>query len=279
MAFDATCSRLRMGGTLAGSVISGGTVIDAGGIAIETYSGIWGIPGRRGADSPLLNVDGERFAPGKPYRARDLTLNFVAYDTDATGVITLSDGRREHLEFNRDAILGLLTAGSGRVILEQDVADGTGPPISVLTRFIEIEVLTAAEFSQGPIFDTGSGSYRIPVFVHAAYPMWQSEVLTTAVAPATIVNAGNGRISNTVINATGAGTMTHDDGDEQGPYSLITNAACDIDIGRQRVTLAGVLADNLMDPPERDFWMRFEGGITNVTVPGGWTVQYRDHFV
>ena len=270
MTFDTACSRLRLGGSISGSVLSGGTTIDAAGIAISTSTGMLGHPGYRGANPQLLGSDGSFHQTSKPLRARNLTLNFRAYGRDATGLVVTSVG--EHLEANMDQILELIDGAGEQIILERDMADGT-------TRWIQIQNLVAASFAEGTFFNPSMGSYDLPVFAVAAYPYWQSEAEhTQVVTPGadTIVNAGNARISNAVFALAGAGSFTNDDSGDV----LTATAVVTVDVGLRTISNAGSPTPGRLDPPNRDYWFRLGKGTTNVTAAAvNTTVTYRDHWL
>lgn len=267
--FDTSCSRLRLGGTISGSTLTGGTTIDAGGIAISSWDGLLAFPGFRGLNPQLLGSDGEYHRENKPYRAKTMTLNFVAYGRDATATVTTSV--REHLEANLDDIMELIAGGGEQAILERDMADGT-------TRWIKIQTLAAAGIVRGPLFGNGMGSYALPVVVTAAYPFWQSETLNTQVITPgadTVVNDGNARISNAELVFAGAGSITNNDTGDV----LTATAACTVDVGTRQISNAGSPTPGRLDPPNRDWWFRFQKGTTNVTVAtSNVTVNYRDHW-
>lgn len=272
MTFDSACSRLRLGGSISGSTLSGGTVIDAGGIAISTWDGMLGFPGFRGVNLPLLGSDGEYHRTGKPYNARIVTLNFRAYGRDATATVTSSV--REHLEANMDDILELIAGAGEQAILERDMADGS-------TRWIRIQPLAAAQYITAPFFNNAMGSYDLPVIASAAYPFWQSETETTTVIPigaGAIPNLGNARIANGKFTFAGAGSITNNTNGD----ALVATAACLVDVGTRQISNGGSPTPGRLDPPNRDHWFHTNngGGSSAVTVAGAQvTVVTRDHWL
>ena len=270
MVFDASCSRLRLGGTISGSTLSGGTVIDAGGIAITSQSGLYQFPGFRGLNPQLLGSDGQFHRTRKPYRAKQIVLNFRAYGRDATGTVTTT--KREHLEANLEDIFELIAGDGEQAILERDMADGT-------IRWIQIQTLQAAAFAQSSFFNNEMGAYDLPVFATAAYPFWQSELQTTQVIPAgadTIVNLGNARISNLNLAFAGAGSFTNDDDGDV----VTATAAVTVDVGNKTISNGGAPTPGRMDPPNREGdWFRVGPGTTNVTAAGTTvTAIWRSHW-
>jgi len=267
--FNAACSRLRLGGSISGSTLSGGTLIDTGGIAVSSRSGLYGFSGYRGSNPQLLGSDGQYHRSGKPVRAKTLTVNLRAYGRDATGTVVSSVG--QHLETNMDDILELIAGAGEQVILERDMEDGS-------TRWIKVQPLVESLFSEGAYFNSSMAAYELPVIFTAAYPYWQSETLHSdviAVGSDTIVNAGNARISNATYLFAGAGTFTNDDDGDV----LTATDACLVDVGTRQISNGGSPTPGRMDPPNRDWWMRLRPGTTNVTVTGSQvTVGYRDHW-
>ncbi|MCP4897372.1 MAG: hypothetical protein GY906_10410 [bacterium] len=271
MTFDTACSRLRLGGSISGSVLSGGTVIDAGGIAISTRSGMYGFSGYKGQNPQLLGSDGQFYRERKPVRAKTLTLNFRAYGRDATGTVTTSVG--EHLEANMDDIMELIAGAGEQVILERDMENGD-------IRWIQIQPLVESQFIEGAFFNQAMGSYDFPVICSAAYPYWQSEELKSKLldpggSPDTVVQVGNARISNATYTFPGASILTNTDNGD----ILEVNAACLVDVGQRQISNGGSPTPGRLEPPNRLHWMWLGAGTTNVTiVTNQCTVSYRDHW-
>lgn len=273
MTYLTSCARLRLGGTISGSTITGGTVIESGGIALVSWDGLLGTPGRDGADQKLIGSDGDYRQPGKPYQSRLITLGLIAYDRDATGSLVTT--RREHLETNLDTLLGLLDGNQETVILERDMADGT-------TRWIELEALDAASFVRGQIFGTQHSGYQLTQFMKAAYPFWQSETeYSQAVAGAqAITNAGNARISNMKLSYAGDSVLTHVDTGDTLTIAGATVPPVVIDVKARTIVENSVNADNLLGAPDKDYWMRWGAGTINLSASAATvTVTWRDHWL
>ncbi len=273
MTYLTSCARLRLGGTVSGSTITGGTVIESGGIALVSWDGLLGSLGRDGTDQKLIGTDGDYRQSGKPYQSRLITLGLIAYDRDATG--SLITTRREHLETNLDTLLGLLDGNEETVILERDMADGT-------TRWIELEALQGASMVRGQIFGTSHSGYQLTQFVKAAYPFWQSETeKTQAVAGAqAIVNAGNARISNMKLSYAGDSILTHVDTGDTLTITGSTVPPVVIDVKARTIVENSVNADNLLGAPDQDYWMRWGAGTINLNVSAATvTVTWRDHWL
>jgi hypothetical protein len=268
MSLPVHCQRMRMGGVVSGSAISGGTLLETYGRNLMVYDGIMGHAGKRGSNAPLLGQDGSRHMRDKPYRERLMTLQLVAYSRGDDGTITLPGGGQEHLEDNIDLMLDLLTADDEQVILEQDWTGGT--------RWIAAEAMDAATFSRGPIFGDALASYVISQVVVAAYPFWQSEALITTVVngAGSVPNAGNARISNPVLVFNGNGTFENIDTGEEITVSG-AGGALTVDVGAGQITQGGVPAARRVTVNTRH-WMRFGRGSTAVTSTVSVQVRTRD---
>jgi len=281
VSFPTSCQRLRMGGVVSGSSITGGTVIESGGIALASWDGILGYPGRVGEDAPILGRDGAH-RNTKTYRERLVNVAFLARDRDATGTIVLPDGRRQHLQVNLDGIASLIDGAGATVILERDLADGAG---GTVTRWIELEAVEASTpVRRSALFGPSHSAYEVVQQFRAAYPMWQSETLhtdtlTQAGSPNVIANAGNGRISNAVLVFAADSLVTH--GTDAATLEITGSAgAVTVDIGAASITNGGGSADNLLEPPAQACWMRLYPGANALTVTGANVdLSWRDHWL
>jgi hypothetical protein len=260
--------RIRFGGTITGSTITGGTSVESQAIGLTNHSGYLGHPGRSGFNSRLLGTDGSYYRP-KPTAPRVFTMSVAAWDRDSAGTITAPNGKCEELEDNQDTLLGLIEANGGQFMIERDMEDTT-------TRWIMAEVNGPAYFVEGPLFGEVHAAYTLLIPLLAAYPYWQSETLNTEAGGATLVNDGNGRISNSVITLGGSATLEND---ETGDViENLDGSAIIVDVGARTVTQGGNPADALLDPATPE-WMRFVGGTNNLTTSGSVSISYRDHFV
>lgn len=272
-----TCDRIRFGGSISGSTLSGGTVVEGTALALQDgHAGLIGHPGFRVQDQARLGMDGDWYLPDKSYNSRIMTLSIAAWDRDATGTITAAGGRCEELEDNIDTLLELLDGDGGRFIIERDMTDGT-------TRWIRAQVSGQVTATTGPVFGESTSAYTLIIPLRCPYPLWQSETQhSQAVSGAdTIVNAGNARIANAILAFSGDGTFTNSDGDEDGAsYDLVVSgsvATVTVDVGEATVTQSGSSADNLLTP-DKPWWLRLGKGTTNVTSTVSVTVTYRDHW-
>lgn len=268
----ADCDRIRFGGTITGSTLTGGTIVESQAIGLTSWSGLLGHPGKRGVNSTLLGQDGQYWRP-KNYAARVMTLSVAAWDRNASGTITAPNGRCEELDDNQDTLLELIDGNGGEFIIEYDHAGGD-------TRWIRAEVAGPATYTDGPVFGSRHAARTLLVPLTAAYPFWQSETLHTDTLSGsdTVVNAGNGRIGNAVLTFSGdltfTNTTTGDVLEVDGSTAAVT-----VDVGARTVTMSGSPADGVLLPAEQ-YWMRFQKGTNNVTVSTGTVgVEFRDHWL
>lgn len=259
--------RLRFGGSISGSTLSGGTSVESAAIGITDWGGLWGHPGFRGVNPTLLSQDGSQFRR-KPYGPRIMTLSVAVWNRDAQGTITAPDGACEELDLNRDTLLTLVDGDGGQFIIEDEQTDGD-------IRWIRAAVSGPANFIQGPLFGGKHAAYTLLLPLMAAYPFWQSETLHDETVTTSLVNAGNGRIGNAVITLGGSASIANDEGDE---LVNLDGTAIVVDVGARTVTQGGNPADNLLDVAT-GFWMRFGRGTTTLTTAGTVDVEFRDHWL
>lgn len=270
------CDRVRIGGTISGSTLSGGTLIESQAIGLLNWNGMYGHPGFKGGDWAQFGQDGEQPRPSKRYAPRFPVLTIAVWDRTALGTVTAPGGRCEELDDNLDTFMGLIDgdsgSGVGQFILERDQTDGT-------TRWIACELNGPVTGVQGPVFGSTTSAYTFVVPLRCAYPMWQSEVLnsTTLSGPDSLIQLGNGRIANAVLTYAGAGVLTIF-GEAGGGYTLETTGAAVVDVGNFTVTSGGLPVDNLLIP-SRPWWANFRRNttVTSSTVSVG--VSYRDHWL
>lgn len=284
MTYPASCQRLRIGGTISGSVLSGGTVLESAGRNFLIWDGLMGNVGKRGSNVPLLGRDGSKHLVGKPYRERLFTLALIAYDRDDTGLITL-DGRFSHLEDNIDLMLRLLSPDDDeQVIIERTIHLGeTASGETETIRWILGEAIDPANFIRGPVFGVPHSSYAITVPMVAAYPFWQSEAEESDVvngANVIVVNDGNARDSAAVYTFAGNGTLTHND---TGLIMAVAGAANPVEIDMAAGTIiedpggTPVRADRRMTPNRRA-WMMLRRGNNDLTSTVSVTIKHRHQY-
>jgi hypothetical protein len=268
------CDRIRIGGTVSGSSITGGTTIGGQDIAITSYSGLQGFPGRRGQVAETLARDGGGRPNDWDYRPRLLTLNVAAYDLGADGSFDMGITERcEQLEANIDTLMGLVNGDTdGDVVIERDMADGS-------TRWISGIVLEAFDLNEGPIFGAGAAAYQATVFVRCPHPWWQSETLNTQTisGAGTVTVAGNVRLSNPVLTFAGDSVLSMPGGVSLSVVG--SSGAVVVDVGNRTVTEAGAPADSLLRPSHR-YWARLDVGSNAVNRTGAnIDIDWRDQWI
>lgn len=246
------CQRIRIGGTVSGSAISGGTLIETHGMNLLSWDGIHGYPGRVGSDSLPVGGDGASRNASKLYRPRLLTLALVVYNRDADNLITLADAET-HLFDNMDTILGLIAGSDETVILERDMPDGT-------TRWIEFEATQPASFNRGPIFGYPHASYAMILPVVCWWPFWQTKIQTTTAFATGFTPAGNAPHSP-ILSFTSNGRVTHV---ESAEYVEITGATfgnpVTVDCQKRTVQQNGLNVDGYFTH-SGPRWLRFTAGV------------------
>lgn len=264
------CSRIRVGGTITGSTLSGGTVIESQAIGLESWDGLYGIPGFKGTDWAQYGQSGLAYRPRKKTAPRYLTLTVNAWDRGADGTITAPGGRCEELADNIDTLTGLFYAAGEQFILERDQPDGT-------TRWIRAQLSAPAVALRGAMFGSAHSSYTFTLPLVCAYPWWQSEAeLSTTLSGAdSLVQSGNAPIENAVLVFAGDGTLTAD-----GVTLTVagSGAAVTVDVGALTVTEGGSPADNVLTPSSPD-WLIFGPGTTVTSGTASVGVTYRDSWV
>lgn len=163
------CSRLRLGGTTLDGIY-----------ALHPYSwdGLWGWPGRRGDNPPVIGRSGTYRVPSKEAAERVITLGVQIRRRASDGSVSLPAGECEHLEANQDNLLGLV-GSEDLLTLEWDRASGT-------SRFLEVECIDAA-----PVVWHGD-EQRLALVMRANYPAWRLSGTPTTVVVSAPVNVNPG---------------------------------------------------------------------------------------
>ena len=259
------CQRVRVGGVVSGSTITGGQNLETFGYGFEVWGGSLASPPPVGADPRVLYLDGR--PKGRRYwDGKQIVLSLIVLYVDpATGNILTSRG--EHLEGNTDTLLGLLVTDAP-VVIERDQADGS-------TRFIEGWV--AAAFPVGQEKDVRS----LVVPVDCVTPWWQgkTEHSTTITGSGNITTLGNApNVSNPIINFPGDGLLTHTTSGDTVQVTGSTGAVT-VDVGRRTVMMGGNPAANVLRVSS-GHWLRMVKGLNTFTEVGANpTIKYRDQWV
>lgn len=221
------CSRLRLESTTLDGIYA---------LHPFNWDGLWGFPGRRGSNPPVIGRSGTYRVPSKEAAERRATLGVQIRRKASDGTTPLEGC--EHLEVNQDTILGLV--GSGELLtLEWDRADGT-------THFLEVEVTDAA-----PVSHVGN-ERRITLVMLAPYPQWQLAGTPTTsnigAGPVNINPGGNAPVENALLSFSADGKLTNSlTGDGIGVNAPSYAQPVLIDLATGEVTQGGLQAGQYVD--------------------------------
>ena len=258
----ATCSDLRLGGTLSGTGITGGTSINDTALSVEDWSTILGSPGMAGGVVQVNGRPGGYVAGDRLGLPRFPTLNMVVGDLNHSGGLT-EPTSAEQKQTNTDELLALVTNPAGNY-LEVDMPDGT-------SRFIYVYNFDAAPVSQ----PRRQRSIRVPMISNYTY--WKeggNQSSDTIAGPDSLVVGGNREVYDAVLVFAGDGTFTH----STLGWSLEVDGstgAVTVDLGARTVTQASLPADNLLIRNNRN-WGWFTVGANAVTSDVSVAVTWRD---
>ena len=157
-----TCNRLRLGGTVSGSTISGGTSIQNDRLfTISPRRTVGASRPARWKPQPSLSSTDSSGGQANDRCPRQITLSVEVMDRDANGLIPTTRGAQ--WEANMDLLLELVDGNGESVILERDMADGS-------TRFLECEAITPWAFSDG--------LRTVPTFPISGRSRWNATIPT-----------------------------------------------------------------------------------------------------
>lgn len=257
------CSDLRLGGTLSGSGITGGTDINSVGIGVSDWSGLFLQPGLSYTPFYAAGRPGGWLTGDGLPKDRFLTLNMQLTRWSATPATT----EAETLWDNTDQFLALLQSPN---YLEVDLPDST-------SRFIQVVSIDPAFISQ-PL-----RTRRISVPLYSAMPYWKAggaESTDSISGADTLVVGGNAPLLDAVLTFGAAGTFTGPGGWTLTIASLPMGATSVIvDMGaRTVVTNTGASADGVFTHSDAD-WGSFQPGNNSVSATTTVGVAYRSSWV
>lgn len=262
-----TCNDLRLGGTLSGTGISGGTSINSTALMVADWSqllGSWGMSGQM----QVVNGRWGGYISGDLLgRERYPTLNMAITPLAAGASSGFSDTQ---LQTNTDTFLELLTDPDGNY-LEVDMPDGT-------SRFLFVYNLDAAPISQPRRFRTISAPLVSP---YAYWKQGGDESTQTISGAANMIVEGNREVWDAVIEFSGDGTFTHND---LGWAIEVTGsgAAVTVDLGARTVTESGSPATNRIRRTPASgkgpIWGWFVAGTNSITTTVSCDVTWRPSY-
>ena len=162
-----------------------------------SWDGLWGFPGRRGVNVPVIGRPGSYRVEGKETEERIATLGIQIRRRSSTGTITLPGGACEHVEANQDLILGLMGSDDLQT-LEWDGCDG-------VMRYLEVEFVEPA-----PIAHVGL-ERQLPVVLRAPYPYWREADVSSPITsgPTNVNPGGNAPVEDCTLSFAAAGRITN----------------------------------------------------------------------
>lgn len=263
-----TCDRMRLGGTVSGSTISGGTSIQNDSLFVITLSGLLGHPGRRGGNVGVPFLDGQLRRSGKRSLPRQIILTVEVMDRDQFGLIPTTRG--EQWEENMDLLMALVDGEGETVILERDMSDGT-------TRYLECEALQPWPFTDG-LRTRDHVSYIAAIPLECPHPYWQSEQEFSKALTGAFIPPGTATLFNHAWSVSGAGTIHHEQTGADVTVSAGTFPVL-IDFGKRTVKVNTADASNRVTFNKAE-WLRFKSGVTQTfTGSLGGTQTYRSQFL
>ena len=259
-----TCDDLRLGGTLSGSGITGGTTINGTALAVDDWSGIFGHAGISFTPVEVSGRPGSYLVGDGLGRARFPILNMRVDPLGPAGILTAPDAC-EQIWDNTDIFLALLANPAGQY-LEVDLPDTT-------KRFIQVFALESAVVSQ-PV-----KVRRISVPLISPNPYWRAggtQSTDTISGADTIVAAGTVNVYDPVFVFSSNGTFTHSG---LGWTLTITGAvsAVTVDVGARTVKQAGINRDDLLTV-NNSKWAWLTPGNNSVTSSVSTVVTWRNSF-
>jgi hypothetical protein len=263
-----TCDDLRLGGTLSGAGLTGGTSINDTSISVADWSGLFGTVGQSGRlvdvyGRPGVYVAGDRLPRN---RLLSLAVNIHRFDQESCTPSELA------LMENTDTFLDLASTRDG-VYLEVDLPDAS-------TRFTRV-----INLDPGPINQPAATRSAIIPFVAPWGHWWQGGAQSSDVISGadTLIVAGTQTIYDAVLSFGANGTFTHSG---LGWAIEVTGAGgfpVLVDLGNRTVTVAGVPATNRLRRTtvegEGRVWGWFEVGSNSVTATTAVTVTWRNQWL
>lgn len=249
-----TCDDLRLGGTLSGAGITGGTSINNTGIGVEDWSRLLGTPGITGQVVEVFGRPGGYLAGDRLGQPRFPTLNMFLTGWDTMGGSTWVDTQ---LQDNTDDFMALLTNPTGNY-LEVDLPDTT-------SRFLYVYNLDPAPINQPREVRTISAP------LYSSMPYWKeggNQDTDTINGTDTLTVGGNREVYDFVMVFSGDGTATHN---TLGWQIEVTGsgAAVTVNLGTAPVTIteSGLPANNRVRRNNRNWgWLTVGSNSITTTV-------------
>lgn len=261
------CIDVKVGGSISGSTITGGTSLVAENLLIADYSGLWGVPGGRGLLSDIVGQPGSALAGQNLPRHRLLTLSVRATDTPGGGGVPT----HQQLSDNQDTLAGLFDDPAGTLI-EWVTPDGS-------SRWIIAHALQSAPI----VIQTRYRLLSLPL--DAPWPYWRAETLDSQVingAAVAYTNLGGTvkRVYDPILEFAGDGVFTDN---SSGLTCTVAGSAGTVTVqrdattGRWTATEGGSPVPNKVTFADPRGVYLTKGGTATTTVSV--TVKTRDQWV
>lgn len=260
----AVCNDLRLGGTLSGSGISGGTSINSTAISIADWSGVYGYPGIAGNVLQVGGRPGGLLSGDLLGMPRFLTLNMQISRYGPALALTEPTASEQLVE-NTDDFLTLLT--QTETLLELDMPDLT-------KRFLTVTALDSSTIGQ----PRNTRTMSVPLV--GDWPYWRvggTQSTDTITGADTVIIGGNVAVYDAVMVFAGNGTFTNS---TAGWSITVTGAAgaVTVNLGDRTVTEGGLPAANRVRRTRRD-WGWFNVGNNTVTTNISTVITWRNQFI
>ena len=251
-----TCDDLRLGGTLSGSGITGGTSINNTALGVTDWAPLFGSPGVSTAALEVNGRPGAFFAGDGLGRPRFLNLPMIITRVGpSTECANLWD--------NTDDFLTLVTSNT---YLEVDVEGSS--------RFLPVRTIDSASFSDW------RQSRQISIPLVSGWPYWReggTQSSDTISGADTLTVLGRKTVYDAVLVFSGAGSFTNT---TEGWTITVTAGASPVtvDLGTREVTVGGSPATNRVRRTDRD-WGWFTVGANSVSSTVSVAVTWRSQYV
>jgi len=258
------CNDLRLGGTLTGTGITGGTSINSAALEVVDWTGVYGYPGVAGNIAQVSGRPGGIISGDMLGRPRFLDLAIRATRSGPNFTLT-APTTPEQLVDNTDTFLGLLTVPE--TYLELDMPDST-------TRFLSVTALDPFSIAQ----PKRERTMTVPLI--GDWPYWReggNQQSDTIGGADSVVIGGNADVYDAVMVFAGDGTFTNS---TAGWSITITGSAgaVTVDLGNRTVTEGGNPALNRLRRTRRD-WGWFNVGSNTVTTSVSTVITWRTQWV
>lgn len=226
-----TCNDLRLGGTLSGTGITGGTSINNTALSVQDWSGLLGNPGLAYTPFEVAGRPGAFLVGDGLPRARLLNLNMQITRWGPVDYGLVEPTEEEQLVANTDAFLALLQSPQ---YLEVDMPDLT-------SRFLQVTSIDPSFIEQ----PRRNRAISVPLQGSAYWREGGSQSTDTLNGADSLAVGGNANVYDAVLVFAGDGTLTHS-GLGWSLEIAGSTGAVTVDLGNRTVTQGGTPAEELL---------------------------------